>query len=141
MLYNLNPAIWGSTFWDTLYYIGVTYPENPTSDDKKIIINFINAFQYVLPCETCRSHFSQNLIQIPLSDNVLSSRYNFITWLVAVNNEVNKRLNKKIITIEYIVNKYTSSKKIEKETDCTIMITIILIILLIVLLVLYVKFR
>jgi len=36
MLDNLDPGIWGKYYWDVIHIITLTYPENPTEQDKKI---------------------------------------------------------------------------------------------------------
>jgi len=135
MLYNINPSIWGESFWNVIHYITMAYPDNPTEDDKQNVLAFIQSLQNVLPCEKCRNHFKSNLISYPLSNDVLSSRYNFIKWAVMVHNEVNRRTGKPEMSVENAIDLYTN----KKQYDYSQVITIVLLIMLIILLVYYIK--
>lgn len=138
MLYNINPNIWGESFWNVIHYITMAYPDNPTEEDKQNVLAFIQSLQNVLPCENCRNHFKSNLTSYPLTNDVLSSRYNFIKWAVTVHNEVNRRTGKLEISVEHAINLYSNKKQ---QYDCSQIITIILLVMLIILLVYYMKFR
>ena len=134
MLYNINPNLWGESFWNVIHYITMAYPDDPTEEDRQNISAFIKSLQHVLPCETCRNHFKANLITYPLTNE---SRYNFITWAVNVHNEVNRRTGKPEMSIDEAINLYTT----KKQYDYSQIITIILLILLIVIIIFYIKSR
>jgi len=136
MLYNINPNIWGKSFWNVIHYITMAYPDNPTEEDKQNVSAFIQSLQNVLPCEKCRGHFKSNLISYPLSNDVLSSRYNFIKWAVMVHNEVNRRTVKPEMSVENAIELYTNKKQ---QYDYSQIITMVLFIMLIILLVYYIK--
>lgn len=138
MLYNIDPKIWGKYFWEVLHIITFAYPDSPNEEDKKNIKNFFYALKPMLPCEKCRYHYAKNLETFPLTDDILSSKYKLISWIVTLHNEVNERTGKQKITIDNVINKYTN---ITNETSSTHIITLILLLLLIVLLVIYVKLR
>jgi len=137
MPYNIDPAIWGKSFWNTIYYVVISYSDNPTNDDKVHVKNFLESLQFVLPCETCRDHFAENLKNFPITDNVLSSRSNLLIWVVGINNEVNNRLGKPNVTIEKIIERYTQNNN---DTDYwKFKVTIALLVFLIIVLIYYVK--
>jgi hypothetical protein len=133
MLYNINPSIWGESFWNTFHILTFAYPDNPTNEDKQHIVNFFNAVKYILPCETCRYHFEQNLIKYPLSDHILSTRYTLVVWLINLHNDVNVRLGKKQMSVEAVIQKYSN---VNTSYDWT---TTLLLIVLLFFLILYLK--
>jgi len=38
---NINPNVWGPTFWDTLHFTAFGYPNNPNEIDKDSYKHFI----------------------------------------------------------------------------------------------------
>ncbi len=95
-----SPALWGPHIWQTLHYVSLGYPENPTLEDKQNYKTFFNLLKNVLPCAMCREHYTQLLEQHPLNDNALSSRNNLIKWCIDAHNVVNVRNNKKIYSYD-----------------------------------------
>jgi hypothetical protein len=136
MLYNINPVVWGASFWDTFHIITFAYPEAPSNEDKQNIVNFFHAAKHMLPCENCRYHFEHNLKTYPLTDEILSSKYKLISWLVTIHNEVNIRLGKSIVPVEQVIQKYTGNTSNSNSMD---MMNPLLFILLIMLLIIYVR--
>jgi len=128
MLINIKPKLWGGSFWKTMHYVTLAYPDNPTAEDKANIMAFFTSIKNVLPCETCRHHLDLNLKKYPLDDTVLSSRQNLIKWLVDLHNEVNIRTGTKLITVNDIMVGYFN----DKETDWIKITTVILMIILII---------
>lgn len=102
--YDLEPNIWGNHAWIFLHSITLSYPDNPSNETKNKVKDFFESI--ILPCSTCRTHYSNNLKQYPLTDNILSSRKNMIEWLVNVHNSVNKWNNKPIMSLEDVIKKY-----------------------------------
>lgn len=138
--YNISPSVWGKSFWNTIYYVVISYSDKPTDDDKIHVKNFLESLQFVLPCENCRYHYGENLKRSPITNEVLASRVNLLVWTVNVNNEVNKRLGKPAITVEKIIQKYTQNNDNNDINDnWKFIATIILLVFLIVLLIYYVK--
>lgn len=136
MLDNINPKLWGNSFWDMIHYIAMSYPNQPTDDDKNNIKSFILSLKNILPCEKCRLHLSQNLINFPLSDDVLRNKHTLFKWSVDLHNEVNLRSGKKIYTIDQAFRKYNG---FQNNNDQLNPVTL-LIITLIVILVIYLKY-
>jgi len=136
MLININPKLWGDSFWGTMYYIVLSYPDNPTEQDKNYVRSLFLDIKNVLPCENCRQHFQQNLVTYPLDDNVLANQTSLLTWLVNVNNEVNSRTNKKPVTVQEMIDKYMN-KNI--ETNMVQILTVCLLILLIIIFIYFMR--
>lgn len=133
MLTNINPKLW--KVWTFLHYLTIAYPENPTPMDKNNIKQFFLALGPVLPCENCRQHFALNLQLFPLTDNVLSCRYNLINWLRNIHNEINVRTGKKTFSYDDVIKEYpiTNNKNYIVE-----ILTIVLLLILIVVICIYI---
>jgi len=94
----MNPLIWGTPAWILLDCIALVYPENPTSEEKDNMKNYFLYTGKVLPCPNCREHFAGHIKKHPLNDEVLSSRYNLVKWIVDMHNEVNVANKKQKLT-------------------------------------------
>ena len=97
MKFNFNPNIWGPKAWFFIDTIVLSYPNNPTNENKITYKNFLYQLKNVLPCESCRNHYSNSIKDIPLSSYYLSSRNNLIEWIINIHNKVNIINNKKLL--------------------------------------------
>ena len=113
----MDPEIWGPHAWVFLHSITITYPENPTEQDKINYKNFFNSLHNVLPCPGCAYHYQLHLKKHPLNNNILSNKKKLIIWLITIHNEVNKINNKKEINYNQFMkiyhNKYTYNNNYE----------------------------
>lgn len=145
MINNIDPHLWGESFWGTIYYITFSYPDVPSNDNKQNAKYFFVVLTQLLPCETCRHHYRQNLEKNPLTDDVLSSKQKLLKWVVDLQNEVNSRLGKNTVTITQVTNKYLYPSQNQYHTQYFTqynnLIIIFALIAIIILLILYVKFR
>lgn len=146
MSININPSLWGSSAWRFMHYITLSYPDNPTKQDKQNIYTFFIVTQKLLPCEKCRNEFDNKLKENPLDDDVLSSRTNLVKWLLLLHNNVNKSLGKDTMSYDQFINTYTvtnnsdySSHDIFNMSLSAIMICFIIIIILILVLIMRLK--
>jgi hypothetical protein len=76
---------------------------------------FVNLYS-VLPCTTCKVNFKNHLAQNPMSDDVLSSRFDLVNWLINMHNQVNIQNNKPVVTYEQFIQKYLYTQ----QNDCLI---------------------
>lgn len=98
---GINNKLWGPVYWRMFHYVTLTYPINPTDENKKTIKNFFTEIvPKILPCPLCRNHFKENLIMNPLTDNILEYKLKLVLWLFKMHNYVNKQLGKNEISIE-----------------------------------------
>jgi len=139
MLDNINPKIWGSTYWKMLHFVTFSYPDVPSDDDKINIKNFFMSFKEIIPCEKCRANFKNHLIKYPINDNTISSKYNLMMWLINIHNEVNLMTGKPILTLDDCIS-FLNSNNSMRSINKNIVILILLVILIIVLIV-YSKYR
>lgn len=135
----MKPEVWGPMTWTLLHSITLEYPENPTNEDKDNIKNFINYFGKVLPCEKCRINFKLHIEEMPLDDNVLNTRKNFIKWMIDIHNSVNKMNGKKELTyhdaLKHILMTYNNNNNSTSYKNIIIIILSIIIIILIIVLI------
>lgn len=127
------PIIWGGKVWDVVHIITLGYPEYPTEEDKKNYYKFFYELQFVLPCEKCRNHYTQNLIDHPLTNEILSNKSEFVKWGIDLHNIVNKSTGKKVLTYPEAFNELNKIVK-KKSYNYSYIIIIILIIIIFLLL-------
>ena len=95
----MDPKVWGSHTWHVINVMALTYPEKPDVQDQNNMTAFITSLANVLPCDKCKFHFKKNLEKFPLSQ-ALTSRSNFIKWVIDVHNSVNERIGKRILSYD-----------------------------------------
>ena len=118
---NIKPDIWGSHLWRFLHYLSLSYPENPTDEEKEIMLNFLESLQEILPCEKCRYNFNKHLDNLDM--NVLNNNESFVKWVYNVHNEVNRDTGKPILSYDEFIKMYTvNNNQVEKEIS-TLQIT------------------
>lgn len=94
-----DPRYWGSKFWFTMHTVAYFYPDEPTVDEMAHAKNFYESLRSLLPCPGCAQHYGELLRKHPIDEHV-KYRMSLITWVNMIHNEVNRRLGKKIVTVE-----------------------------------------
>ena len=84
---GILPSCWGPALWFSLHSIAYAY--NPQIDKDKYY-DFFSNLGYILPCEECRVHYSQNLNKQELLI-ALESTENLFRWVYDLHNKVNKQ--------------------------------------------------
>jgi hypothetical protein len=90
----IGPDRFGPSLWQGLHYITLGYPDNPTEEQKQKYKTFFLLLKDTLPCSICASHYAENLNKMPITDDVLKNRENFIKWLIDFHNVVNEMKGK-----------------------------------------------
>jgi hypothetical protein len=122
----MQPEIWGPYAWNFLHIITITYPINPSEDDKHNYKTFFESLKNVLPCERCRKNFNTHLKKFPLSRDVLSSRKYLVKWLIDIHNVVNHQTGKKMLSYTEALHELKKiSSKTKQESDYTLYISFI----------------
>tara|TARA_B110000208_G_scaffold134454_1_gene162653 strand:- start:165 stop:584 length:420 start_codon:yes stop_codon:yes gene_type:complete len=101
----MNAEIWGPHAWMFLHSITLVYPHQPTTEEEQNYYNFFDNLQNILPCEICKSHYKQHLIDYPLMDN-LNSKDSLIRWLINVHNKINIMKGKPEWTYQEVIDHY-----------------------------------
>jgi hypothetical protein len=142
---NLNPKVWGPHAWFFLDSIMLSLPNKLNNEQKNIYKNFFTSLQYILPCEGCRNHYTENLKKYPLTDQILSNKENMIKWLLNIHNNVRQE-NKTIpISIrqffEYYYKQYDEKQNKKNKKKCNFKYQISIILILLFLLLIIYKFK
>lgn len=139
-MFNIDPKIWGHSAWEFLFYVALSYSNNPSIEEQNNMKNFFLATGKILPCQKCRINFSNHLKKFPLNDYVLSNRDNLINWLVTINNEVRTLNGTNKLTANEILSRYVGEKTngIDYKTSLICVLSLLIIICI---LIFFVKFR
>ena len=105
----MNPKKWGRKFWFLMHTICLDYPDHPSQEDKEHYRTFYEYLKYVLSCETCSNNYKNHLLELPLSDDVMSSRKNLFLWSVNMHNKVNRATGKKELSASDVLKKYSET--------------------------------
>lgn len=111
---GLIPKIWGSEGWHFIHSIALSYPINPTDEEKEKYKKFLFTLPDVLPCSICGEHFKENLEKFSPK---LDSREDFWKWSVDVHNEVNKSNDKPTLSYDEAYKEFEKNytKNFDKE--------------------------
>mmetsp|Transcript_7483 Transcript_7483/g.11165 ORF Transcript_7483/g.11165 Transcript_7483/m.11165 type:complete len:199 (-) Transcript_7483:1493-2089(-) len=81
----------GVSTWSLLHSMAAWYPSQPTSEDKKLMSNFMIALARFYPCTWCATDFQNN---VQLSPPRTETREDLCLWLCEQHNIVNDKLGK-----------------------------------------------
>lgn len=90
---GISPNRWGRTFWNTLHYVSLGYPEtNPSPEVREAAYSMLVSLQYLLPCKTCREHLANVFrTDMPLGPEVFASRQALGTYIVNLRDLVKRK--------------------------------------------------
>jgi hypothetical protein len=120
---SIDPIYWGKCGWIFLNSIALTY--KPELKNKYKL--FIEQLPYILPCRTCGSNLSKNISEL---DSALTSKQNFLNWLLKIRNEIYIEQQRSTKTLKDNYNEIFAIKYLYTTEVHTIIITIVSIILL-----------
>ena len=108
----MGPDVWGPHAWKFLHYVSLSYPNNPTKEEKTKYKHFFELLSVVLPCSVCANHYAENYKKMPLTDEILNDREKVIKWVIDIHNVVNEMKGKPVI-------RYRDARRmIESNTNC-----------------------
>jgi hypothetical protein len=121
---------WGPAAWNTLHVFAQTAPKRLNREEQEEWRIFLLSFANMLPCVTCRSHFSK-FLQAEMTDKSLETRDTLIQLLNMAHNDVNRRLGKRSWGLTehnmvYGKNTTEGGKSLSRQTLILIAICIIL---------------
>lgn len=90
---------WGTHAWGFIEAIALTYPVNPSSEEKYQYKEFFLSLQNILPCPKCRNHYKLNLEKHSLNEG-LNGRESLLRWVIDVHNEVNMSNGKRVLSYD-----------------------------------------
>ena len=103
---HIPPETWGPFFWHTIHIVALGYPTVPTYAHKKAAREFYESLTILIPCPICRVHFTEHLAKHPITPH-LDRRSDLFRWTILFHNEVNKSLNKPVLTEAAVLRHYT----------------------------------
>ena len=118
MSIDIDPKIWGKSFWYTLHTISFTYPDAPNDTAKKKYYDLIQNLPLFLPNRKISNQFIEILDKYPVKP-YLDSKIMFIKWMHFIHNEINKLNYKDPMPYDDYIHKITQSfivKEIPKNT-------------------------
>ena len=125
----MNPKFWGPHAWIFLHSITMSYPKEPTEQDKQIYLSFFTNLQNIIPCEKCQYNYSNNLEKYPIEPG-LKTRETLIQWLINIHNEINKENGSPEYSYDQVIEEY-QYKMMNLGRDQTMVYKIIIVFLVI----------
>ena len=107
---GLNPNTWGSQAWHFIHAVALTYPNEPTEQDKENYNKFFYSLPDVLPCPSCGINFLEKLDKNPPA---LESQETLWKWTVDVHNQVNEKNGKPILSYDEAFSEFVKNSKTE----------------------------
>ena len=90
----LGKKKWGPVLWNIYHSFSINFLKKYSDD----YIIFINTFGYILPCETCKSHYNFIINDIYKFDNIDVNKKNIMKYTYNIHKLINDILNKKNIS-------------------------------------------
>jgi hypothetical protein len=116
---TLGPATWGPFGWKFIHFITLGYPVNPNNEQKQNYKFFFLSLGNVLPCSVCSNNYKKNLLELPLTDDILNERDKLIKWAIDIHNMVNKETGKPEMSYEDAIKNMTNTTIITSPTNIT----------------------
>lgn len=105
---GLNQYTWGRQGWHFIHAIALSYPQEPTSEQKQAASDFINSLKIILPCVFCAENFTKKVEEYPPK---LDNAKDFFEWTVDIHNMVNKEHDKKELTYEEALKEFEKNSE------------------------------
>uniref|UniRef100_A0A6C0LTZ9 thiol oxidase n=1 Tax=viral metagenome TaxID=1070528 RepID=A0A6C0LTZ9_9ZZZZ len=129
------PKIWGKYAWNFIHLVTLSYPDNPTCEDKRQYYIFFTSLKNVLPCAKCKFNMEKHLKKFPLTDEILSSKQNLIKWAIDLHNVVNYYTGKTMLTHDEALNEIYNLTNPPKSNYYIYIIIIIIVLIILYLLI------
>jgi hypothetical protein len=109
---NLNPKIWGPHAWFFIDSIALSLPPHLDNNLQQQLKNFFISFSLLLPCESCKNHFSDYMKKTNLINYDFSTKDNVIFWINNLHNIIRISNNSNQFSInsmyQFYINKYSN---------------------------------
>lgn len=112
----MNKNIWGKYFWKTIHITALSYPSNPTLEEKATYKSFYYILGDILPCKKCSINYKRHLEEIPIFQ-YLESKQELFKWTIMLHNIVNRELGRSQWNMEYAQMYYTNLQEHENIKD------------------------
>jgi len=103
---NMRTRAWGQPMWYSMIFIAMGYPEDsPTYQQRTMYALFFNLLGELLPCNLCRDSYKLYIEEDPV-EQCLNSRRDLVFWIFKIHNKVNKKLQKKELSLKEFIKVY-----------------------------------
>ena len=110
-----NPDVWGPAFWFILHNGAINFPIKSSTTWSERMKHFILGIPVMVPCEKCADHATAYLeANRDNIDKAVSGRMSLFAFYVDFHNFVNKRLDKKEMSLTEAYKIYTSKTQVTK---------------------------
>ena len=109
---NLKPDFWGPSFWKTIHLAIIGMPEQLDATNKQALSDFLYSFTNLLPCKSCRDHYTLNIEENPPD---LTSKSSLWKWSVDIHNSVNQRTGKSELTYDEAIKANLTSNPLHNS--------------------------
>lgn len=131
---NLNPTIWGPYAWFFIESTIIGLPDIVPVELQNELKHFFISISFLLPCETCRNHFSEYIKTTDIMSVDFSTKTKVLIWVNNIHNAVRKQNKNKTISLTKTIQYYNSKYNLETKTsynDIFILCVFIILILII----------
>lgn len=111
---GLNSSTWGRQAWHFIHAVALSYPQEPTEEDKENYKRFFYSLSDVLPCAICGINFAEKLETSPPN---LESQDSLWKWTVDVHNQVNKKNNKPTLTYDEAYSEFVKNSNSNSNSN------------------------
>ena len=95
----MNQKVWGPGAWLFLHSMSFNY----SPKKKQEMVDFLKAFNKVLPCRYCRENMKKHMDKMPPQ---LESRRDFVKWMIDFHNIVNVQEGKSVVSFDEAIDIY-----------------------------------
>lgn len=81
---KLHSSTFGANQWDTIFSVGFTYPDGPSSGLQLRTKLWLQNMR--VGCLGCETKYNEALLKFPVTDDVVLSRQNLLSWMMSVRN-------------------------------------------------------
>ncbi len=81
---KLHSSCWGSELQTAMFSVGFTYPDGPSIGLQTKTKVWLQNMR--MGCLGCESGYANALLKFPVTDDVVLTRQNLLTWMVNIRN-------------------------------------------------------
>ena len=103
---SMDPNVWGPPMWDLLFFIALKSDLDTNITEIQMLFSLL---AYVLPCSSCRKHYSMYKQEVPPTTSIKkSNKLSAAQWLWTIHDMVNQNLGKICISFDKVIKKQST---------------------------------
>lgn len=112
----LHIGRWGKAGWLFITACAFTYPQSPTTEQKRQMHQFLISVGQVMPCGVCRKHFTGATNKL---GSALDGRMNLLRWVCNTRNDINRRNGKPAVSFDDMYRECVTGCQQQPLLHCT----------------------